>query len=74
MYQAGQIQYFYRKLELLALREILKGFVNYKSNPTSGAYFCHLAPFIFVFFATRQSQNGGGMAQCPPEYVIAERE
>ena len=35
------------------------------------AYFSYLAQLILFLFTKRQSQKGGGMAQCPPEYATS---
>ena len=43
--------------------------ISYRNHQKSLTYFSNLAPLVLFFFTKRQSQqsqNGVGMAQCPP--------
>ena len=42
-----------------------------RNHQKSLAYFSHLAPLVFFFFAKRQSQKGGAMAQYLPPSILS---
>ena len=41
----------------------------YRNHQKSMAYFSYLAQLVLFLFTKRQSQKGGGMAQCPSKYA-----